>query len=136
MPKDMDRMGLRDGVWICSYEEFKGLSFVLRENVIRISSVIASQENKGEKMTLLYDYLTGSEFTLQIEAIVDGFTQLHAELQSEKRAMNGIWKRREKQIDKVLMNTNFMYNSVRGIAGNSVQRITLLELPGGEGEVA
>ena len=135
MPKDMERMGLKDGVWICSFDEFKGLCFVLRETVVQISNAVATQENKGDKMTLLYDYLTSNEFKLQIEAIVEGFTQMHNDLESEKRAMQGIWKKREKQIQKVLLNTSFMYNSIKGIAGNAVQSIKLLELPEGEESV-
>ena len=70
MPSDMDRLGLKDGVWVCSFDEFKGLSTVLRESIIQISSAIISQENKGEKMGMLYDFLTSNEFKLQIEAIV------------------------------------------------------------------
>ena len=37
--------------------------------------------------------------------------------------------RREKQIEKVLLNTNHMYQSIRGIAGNAVQPVQQLELP-------
>lgn len=129
MPKDMDRVGQKDGIWICTFEEFKGLCFVLRESVIQISNAVATQENKGDKMAMLYDYLTGNEFKLQIEAIVEGFTQMSADLEAEKRAMQGIWKKREKQIEKVILNTSFMYSSIKGIAGNAVGSIKLLELP-------
>lgn len=129
MPNDMERMGLRDGIYICTFEEFRGLCLVLRESVIRLSTAISTQDNKGEKMGMLYDFLTGNEFRLQIEAIVDGFTQMHSDLESEKRAMTGIWKKREKQIQKVLLNTNHMYNAIKGIAGSAVQSIPLLELP-------
>ena len=128
MPHDMDRMGQRDGVWICSFSEFKGLCVVLRESLIHLSQAIATQENKGDKMGMLYDFLTGNEFRLQIEAIVEGFTQLQTDLESEKRAMQGIWKKREKQIEKVLLNTNHMYQSVRGIAGSAIQPVKQLEL--------
>ena len=128
MPKDMERMGLVKDVWVCSYNEFKGLCFVLRENIIAISNAISSQENKGEKMLMLYDFLTGNEFKLQIEAIVEGFTQMQTDLNSEKRSIQGHWKKREKQIQKVLLNTNFMYNSFKGIAGNAIEPIKALEL--------
>ena len=64
---------------------------------------------------------------MQMEAIVDGFTQLQGELDREKRAMHSIWKRREKQIEKVLLNTNHMYSSIRGIAGNEIKTIRALE---------
>ncbi len=128
MPNGMERMGLKEGVWICSFEEFKGLCVVLRESVIKFSEITASQENKGEKTQLLYDYLISDEFRFQIEAIVEGFTSMKKDLDSEKRAMTGIWKQREKQIEKVLSNTNYMYSSFRGIAGSAIQPVALLEL--------
>jgi len=132
MPADMDRLGLKDGVWVCTYEEFKGLCAVLRESMVQISSAIVTQENKGDKMGMLYDFLTSNEFKLQIEAIVEGFTQMKSDLEAEQRAMRGIWKKREKQIEKVLLNTTGMYGSIKGIAGSAVQSISLLELPSDE----
>ena len=124
----MKSLGQKDGVWICTYEEFKNLSKVLRQSLIQVNQAIVTQENKGDKMGMLYDYLTGNEFQMQIEAIVEGFTQLKSDLESEKRSMQSIWKKREKQIERVLLNTNHMYSSVKGIAGNAVQNVALLEL--------
>ncbi|MBL0049502.1 MAG: DUF2130 domain-containing protein [Bacteroidetes bacterium] len=134
MPAGMDRMGLKDGIWICSFEEFKGLCTVLRESIIQISNAISSQENKGDKMHLLYDYLTGNTFRLQVEAIVEGFTTMKVDLESEKRAMQAIWKKREKQIEKVTLNTIDMHASIKGIAGSAIQSVKLLELPDSESE--
>lgn len=130
MPKDMERMGIRDGVWVCTYKEFKGLCTVLRESVIKISTAISSQENKGDKMTMLYDFLTSNTFRMQIEAIVEGFTTMKNDLESEKRSMQRIWKQREKQIEKVVTNTIDMYGSIKGIAGNAIQGVKALDLPG------
>lgn len=129
MPADMPRMAQREGIWICSFEEFKGLSAVLRDSIIRMSHAISIQDNKGDKMSMLYDYLTGNEFRMQIEAIVEGFTQMQMDLVKEKNAMNRIWKNREKQIEKVMLNTTHMYGSVKGIAGSAVKSLPLLELP-------
>ncbi|WP_409416113.1 DUF2130 domain-containing protein [Flavobacterium sp. PS2] len=128
MPTGMDRMGMRDGIWICTYDEFKGLSAVLRQSLIQVSQAVQAQENKGDKMAMLYDFLTSNEFRLQIEGIVEGFTQMQSDLDSEKRAMQRIWKQREKQIEKVVNNTLGMYGSIRGIAGNAVQTVRALEL--------
>jgi hypothetical protein len=130
MPSDMERMGLRDGIWVCTYEEFKGLSGVLRESIIQVSTALGSQVNKGDKMQLLYDYLTSNSFRMQVEAIVEGFSSMKSALESEKRAMQRIWKEREKQIDKVINNTIDMHASIRGIAGNAIQAVKALELPG------
>jgi hypothetical protein len=88
MPNGMERMGMRDGIWICTYEEFKGLSAVLRQSLIQINQAVQAQENKGDKMSMLYDFLTSNEFRLQIEGIVEGFTQMQSDLDSEKSAKN------------------------------------------------
>jgi len=128
IPSDMDRMGLKEGIWICNYEEFKGLCAVLRESIIQVSTAISSQENKGDKMNMLYDYLTSNTFRMQIEAIVEGFTQMKSDLESEKRSMQRIWKQRDKQIEKVITNTIDMYGSIKGIAGNAIQSVKALEL--------
>ena len=67
---------------------------------------------------------------MQIEAIVEGFSAMKTALESEKRSMQRIWKEREKQIDKVVTNTIDMYGSIKGIAGNAIQSVKALELPG------
>ncbi len=129
LPKNMERLGQIDGIWVCTLEEFKGLSFVLRESLIKIYQSISSQENKGDKMDMLYQYLTGNEFRMQLEAIIEGFTALKAGIEKEKRAMNTIWKQREKQLEKVLMSTTDFYGSIKGIAGNAIPSVKQLELP-------
>ncbi len=131
-PKGIDRMFQRDGIWICSVDEFKGLCFVLRESIITLHQYSISQENKGEKMQMLYDYLTGSEFKLSIEALVESFMQMNSDLDKEMVAMQGLWKKRKKQLEKILLNTNHMFSSVKGIAGESVSSIKLLEIPKNE----
>ena len=130
LPKDMKRMGLKEGIWVCTFEEFKGLSKVLRQSIIQVSNAVVSQENKGDKMLMLYDFLTSNEFKLQMEGIVEGFSQMSSDLQKEKNAMKRIWKQREKQIEKVINNTINMYGSIKGIAGNAIQSVKALELPG------
>jgi hypothetical protein len=127
LPKDMDNFGMKDGVWICKFSDIKALAFLLRDSLIRVHGAVASQDNKGDKMQLLYNYLTGNEFKQQIEAIVEGFVSLKDGITREKIQMEKIWKEREKQLEKVLLNTTHFYGSVKGIAGNAVGDIKLLE---------
>jgi len=134
MPSGLSRMGMMEGVWICTFEEFKGLSAVLRESIIQLNLAMATQENKGDKMGMLYDFLTSTTFRMQIEAIVEGFSQMKSDLESEKRSMQRIWKQRERQIEKVITNTIDMYGSIKGIAGNAIQSVKALELPSGDDE--
>ena len=81
---------------------------------------------------MLYDYLTSNQFKLQIEAIVEGFVQMQTDLDSEIRSMQSIWKKREKQIEKVILNTSHMYRSIKCIAGAAIQPVKQLELPNAE----
>jgi hypothetical protein len=120
LPNGIDRIGQKDGVWICSFNDFKGLVLVLRESLIKINDAYTTQTNKGEKMQMLYDYLTSTEFRLQVGAIIEGFTDLHNGYIQEKRAMERIWKQREKQLERVLLNTNHFIGSIKGIAGSSI----------------
>lgn len=126
-PKGMECFGERDGVWICSFSEVIPLTVALRNAIIRIAETRKAEENKGEKMQMLYNYLTGLEFRQQIEAIVEGFLTMKQSISRERIQMEKIWKEREKQLDKVLLNTSGLYGSIKGIAGASVQDIPLLE---------
>ncbi len=129
-PNGMERMGWVDGIWVCSLEEFKGSVSLLRESLIRVHKMVQKEENRGDKMVLLYNYLTGNEFQMQLKAIVDGFMQMQTELDKEKRSLMAAWKRRQKLIDGVLQNTTEMYGSLQGIAGSgALGHIEALELP-------
>jgi hypothetical protein len=129
MPKEMDQMGEKEGVWVCTFEEFKPLSHILRGMLIRIAGVKESQKNKGHKIELLYDYINSNEFRMRIEAIVEGFTKMQTDLIREKNAMRRLWSEREKQLEKAVNNTIAFYGGFKGIAGASIPEIDLLHLP-------
>ena len=88
--RPIDSMGFKDGIWICTYEEFKELCGILWESIIQISNAIGSQEIKGDKMHMVYDYLTSPTFRIQVEVIVEGFSQMKTDLDSEKLSMHHI----------------------------------------------
>jgi hypothetical protein len=132
LPKDMDSFGEREGVWICSFSDVRPLSFILRDGIIRIFQASRSQENKGDKMQLLYDYLTGNEFAEQWKAIREGFHAMKISIQRERDAMEKLWKAREKQLEKVLLNAAHIKGSVEGIAGNDSISLNLLDEGNGE----
>lgn len=117
MPKDMEMFGEKDGVWICSFSEVKALVCVLRDLIIRVYNASKSQENKGDKMTLLYNYLTSGEFSEQWKAIREGFMAMKLSIQRERDQMEKLWKAREKQLEKVLLNAAHIKGSIEGISG-------------------
>ena len=54
-------------------------------------------------------------------AIKQGITKEH--IQMEK-----IWKEREKQLDRILVNAAGFYGSIKGIAGSAIGEVKLLEV--------
>ncbi|GAB3430969.1 DUF2130 domain-containing protein [Niabella aquatica] len=116
-PKDMDCFGEKEGVWICSFSEARALAAVLRDGILRIYNAAKSQDNKGDKMNMLYSYLTGSEFAEQWKAIREGFLSMKISIQKERDAMERLWKAREKQLEKVLLNATHIRGSIDGISG-------------------
>ncbi|HEK19821.1 MAG: DUF2130 domain-containing protein [Mucilaginibacter sp.] len=124
-PKGMDCFGERDGVWICSFDEVKAVSYILRDGVIKLANMAKAQENKGDKMHLLYDYLTSSEFSEQWKAIREGYMSMRISIQKERDAMEKLWKAREKQLEKVLLNAAHIKGSIEGIAGNDMIQLSL-----------
>lgn len=125
-PKDMERFGEKNGVYICSFTEVKSVALLLRDALLKVYEAKKSQENKGDKMVMLYDYLTGAEFNEQWKAIREGFMSMKLSIQRERDAMEKLWKSREKQLEKVLLNAAYIRGSIEGIAGNDVN-LNLLE---------
>jgi hypothetical protein len=130
-PKDMDRFGEKDGVYICSFSEVRSVALLLRNGLLKVADVRKSGENKGDKMVMLYDYLTGHEFGEQWKAIREGFMSMKLSIQKERDAMERLWKAREKQLEKVLLNAAHIRGSVEGIAGADSVNLNLLD----EGDV-
>jgi len=126
-PKELDRFGEKDGVYICSFQEVKSVALLLRNAMLKIHDVKKSQVNKGDKMSFLYDYLTSNEFSEQWKAVGEGFRQMRSSIQKERDAMEKLWKAREKQLEKVLLNAMHIKGSIEGIAGADAIHLDLLE---------
>lgn len=127
MPKDMERFGEKDNVYICTFNEVRSLVSVLRTSILKVFQITKNQENKGDKMQLLYDYLTSSEFGEQWNAIREGFMSMRLSIQRERDVMEKLWKQREKQLEKVLLNAAHIRGSIEGIAGADAVNLSLIE---------
>lgn len=126
-PKDMHCFGEREGIWICNFSEVIGVVALVRNGILQVYDARKSEENKGDKMHLLYDFLTGVEFKGYMEAIAEGFKDIRMNIMKERIQMEKLWKEREKQLEKALLNAVGLYGSIKGIAGSSVGNIPLLD---------
>jgi hypothetical protein len=117
-----------EGVWITSVLSASSLALALRVILIQVAREKRLQEGRSGKMELVYNYLTGSEFKNRVEAIIESFVSMKADLDREKRAMNKIWEKRDKQIERVITNIGGMQGDIEGLSGVALPKIEKLEL--------
>lgn len=128
LPKGISRFGCVDGVWVTDLLSLVGLGTALRASIVQVAQAKSALAGKGEKMELIYQYLSGAEFRHRVEAIVESFVTMKGELDAEKRSMERMWAKREKQIQRVIHNTSGMYGDLQGLIGVSLLPIPLLEM--------
>lgn len=126
LPKEIQRYGIVDGVWVCSFSDVKELSLVLRFGLLKVQQVAITNQGKETKMELLYNYLTSEDFKNVFESILVGFKTIQDSHASEKLKMQRLWKEREKVLEQVLKNSVEFYGSIKGIAGAAIPEIQML----------
>jgi hypothetical protein len=77
----------------------------------------------------MYAYLTGPRFRHRIEAIVEKFTEMQADLNRERAVMTRLWAKREEQLRGVLDSTAGLYGDLQAIAGRAMPEIESLDVP-------
>ena len=129
LPKGVESFGHIDTVWVTAPQYALSLVVALRQGMIEVAMSKQSQEGQQTKMELIYDYLTGPRFRHRVEAIVEKFSDMQADLDREKKAMTRLWAKRETQIQSVIESTVGMYGDLQGIAGRALKEIEGLEVP-------
>ncbi len=132
LPKGITNFAERDGVWITSPALAPALAGALRAALVNIAHVRSASTGKGEKMEMVYNYLSGPEFKHRVDAIVEAFSSMQLDLDKEKRAINRLWAKREKQIDKIMNSTVGLHGDLGSLIGAMLPEIKALELDSGE----
>ena len=117
LPSKISRFtNIEDNVWVCKYAEIVGLAGALRSGLIRAQSAIKSQEGKGDKMTLLYDYMASQEFANEMGLVYDSYVAEVAIIAKERRTMESHWRSREKMANKRLQGMTGFLGTIKNIA--------------------
>jgi len=130
LPEGVRRFGLVDGVWVADRASAVAVAHALRWSLTQVAVARLGAEGAREKTEILYAYLTGSEFRQRVEAVVEAFTSMKTDLETEKRAITRQWAKREKQLGRVVENMSAMFGDIQGLSGNALQAIAALELTG------
>jgi hypothetical protein len=129
LPKGIESFDFIDGVWVAESHCAIPVAVALRQSLIELSAARQAGEGQQTKMEMIYQYLTGPRFRHRVEAIVERFTDMQADLERERKAMTRLWAKREAQIRGVLEATVGMYGDLQGIAGKTLPEIEGLETP-------
>jgi hypothetical protein len=129
LPKGVETFGYVDGIWVTDFRHVLPLAVALRQSLIEIAAIRQAHDGQNTKMELVYQYLTGPKFRHRVEAIVEKFSEMQADLDKERKVMTRLWAKRETQIQGVIQSTVGMYGDLQGIAGRALQEIDGLELP-------
>lgn len=129
LPTEITRFGQLSGVWVTDFQSAFSLIEALRMTLIQVANTKALQDGQETKMELVYQYLTGPKFKHRVEAIVEKFEDMRADLDREKKVMMKNWSKRDAQIEGVIMATIGMYGDLEGIAGQAMPEIEGLETP-------
>ena len=127
LPKSIETFGQIDGIWITSPKCAVALALAIRQLLIEVAAARKSGEGQQSKMEAMYQYLTGPRFRHRVEAIVEKFGEMQADLEKERKAMQKAWAKREQQIRGVIDATAGMYGDMQGIAGRTLQEIEGLD---------
>ncbi|MBP7051908.1 MAG: DUF2130 domain-containing protein [Phycisphaerae bacterium] len=128
LPEHIRHFGQVDGVWVASWPCVHPVAIMLREGLIGVAKSRRALDGQHTKMELVYNYLIGQEFCNRVSGVVEAFMTMRQELDVEKRALNTCWKKREKQLERVLLSTSGLYGDLQGIIGSTLPQIEGMSL--------
>lgn len=132
LPSDVKEFRqIEPNVWVSSPAFATRLAAALRSTILQVDAANRMSAGKDSKMEALYQFLTGPEFRHRVEAIVENYSVLQAEIEKEKRAAALRWAHQEKAIRNVIDNTIGMYGDLQGITNRALPAIQTLELDEG-----
>ncbi len=129
LPDKVKNSGLVNGVWVTSYRDFLTVASTLRLLLMKVAAAKSAAENKDERLEDLYQYITSDGFRHRLESQIESFIAMKTDLETEKRAMERLWAKREVQLSRLEKNTSNIFGELQGIAGESLGTIKSLAGP-------
>jgi len=127
LPKEIEGFGIVEGIWVTDFRSVKKVVPLLREHAISLASVFESNNGKDEKMTALYDYMTGNDFKARMERTLKSIFNQKSSNQRDFRNAELRFKERDKELDSMLKNLYGVHNDVKLIAGGAIPELASAE---------
>jgi hypothetical protein len=132
LPKLVHNFGPLEGIYVTNFENYLAVAKIMRIKIIEICYAKLSQEGKKDKKEILWQYLSGNEFSQRVESIVEAFGLMKESLEKEKQYFTKKWARDEKLISTIVDQTIGMHGDLQGLMGRSLPDLKLLSLESGE----
>jgi hypothetical protein len=128
LPPDVRHFGQRGGIWICAWPYAAALAAALRAGLVEVAMARRAAEGRGEKIHVLYDYVTSCEFRNRVGGFVEPLIEMQEDFEREQRAMMTTWKRRKRLLERAFGNVTVFYGDLQGIAGKGLEDLPHLAL--------
>lgn len=115
------------GIWILMPEAISPLSALLRKNLIDVARERHVAAHKQTTAETLYDYVTSSVFTQNVERMLRVYLEMKATIAKEAASAERSFKARNMQVDILISGISGIYGDMQGIAGSSLPSLPLLE---------
>ena len=106
-------------VWVVEPRMLAVIGRMLRQSVLHVAAMQTLSRSADERMAAMQAYVCGPEFRGRVEAIVEGFQKVQAEIASDRTESERRWCRMEKQLSGVILNTVGLQGDFEGLAGLS-----------------
>jgi hypothetical protein len=130
MPKGVTGSFCRVGdVWVVSPEVMRPVAETLRVILLESQRLKLVNTGRNEKMEQLYNYLSSAQFAQRVRTMLEGFVAMRSDLDSEKRAMQRIWAKRQTQIERVTGSMVSVVGELQAIAQDQLPQLdSMMEL--------
>lgn len=131
LPKEIKSFGFVDGTLVTHYIYAVSLAVIVRRGIMQTAAAKSAAASKDETLEMVYQYLQSDAFRHRIEGYVESIGIMRIDLDSERRSMERIWKKREMQITKAELSISKLSGELEGIMGSSFPTIKHLSLDNG-----
>lgn len=121
-----DFQQLADNVWLVRPRYAVMIATFLREVLVKVFAANRNAEGKDVKIEMIYNYLTGGEFSNRIRYILESYEEMSKQLDTEKKQAQKRWAAQEKIIQKVTSSLYGMSGDLQGIAGREIIALPVL----------
>lgn len=124
MPKGVTDSFCRIGdVWVVSPLVMRPVAETLRVILLEAQRLKLVNTGRNEKMEQLYNYLSSAQFAQRVRTMLEGFEAMRTDLESEKRAMQRIWAKRQTQIERVTGSMVTVVGELQAIAQEQLPQL-------------